>query len=132
MEEAGAGGVLTHAAFVKKYHRHTLWVVLALLFALDIFTTTVCLEQGMFERNALMIPFVDNPLQHGIIKLAAYLLLFAVIEQAVLFIQEERPEKKPFWIKLNFLTLYGLILVTLISLIWLYLMVCINNIQVIS
>mgnify|MGYP001061603971 CR=1 FL=1 len=44
---------------MKKYHRHTLWVVLALLFALDIFTTTVCLEQGMFERNALMIPFVD-------------------------------------------------------------------------
>jgi hypothetical protein len=132
MDEAGCDEVLTHTAFVKNYHRHTLWIVLAFLFALDIFTTTVCLQQGKFEKNSLMIPFVDNPILHGIIKLAAYLLLFIVIEQAVMFIQEEGPEKKPFWIKLNFLTLYGLIIFTMISLIWLYFMVFINNIQVIS
>jgi hypothetical protein len=117
---------------VKKYHRHALWLILGLLFALDIFTTTVSLQLGNFEKNPLMIPFVNNPIIHGFVKITAYIFLFFVIERAVVFIQEKRPENKPFWIKLNFQTLYGLIIFVLIYLIWVYLYVVMSNILVIS
>ena len=119
-------------SYIKKFHRHVLWVILGLLFALDIFTTSMSLHLGNFEKNPFMIPFVDNPLLHGIVKISAYIFLFVVIERAVLFIQERKPEKTPFWIKLNFQTLYGLILFTLIYLIWLYLYIVVNNILTIS
>jgi hypothetical protein len=117
---------------VKKYHRHVLWVILGLLFALDIFTTTISLHLGNFEKNSLMIPFVDNPFLHGIVKIIAYIFLFVVVERAVIFIQERKPEKTPFWIKLNFQTLYGLIIFALIYLIWVYLYVVVSNILIIA
>jgi hypothetical protein len=117
---------------VKKYHRHVLWVILGLLFALDIFTTTISLHLGNFEKNSLMIPFVDNPFLHGIVKIIAYIFLFVVVERAVIFIQERKPEKTPFWIKLNFQTLYGLIIFALIYLIWVYLYVIVSNILIIA
>ena len=122
----------TQYTFVKKYHRHVLWVILGLLFALDIFTTSVSLHLGNLEKNPFMIPFVNNPLLHGIVKMSAYIFLFFVIERAVLFIQERRPENKPFWIKLNFQTLYGIIVFVLVYLIWVYLYVVMRNILVIS
>jgi hypothetical protein len=122
----------TQYTYAKKYHRHVLWVILGLLFALDIFTTSMSLHLGNFEKNPFMIPFVNNPLLHGMIKISAYIFLFFVIERAVLFIQEKRPENKPFWIKLNFQTLYGLIIFVLIYLIWVYLYVVMSNILVIS
>ena len=124
--------IQTQYTFVKKYHRHVLWVILGLLFALDIFTTSVSLHLGNFEKNPFMVPFVNNPLLHGIVKMSAYIFLFFVIERAVVFIQEKRPENKPFWIKLNFQTLYGLIIFVLIYLIWVYLYVVMSNILVIS
>jgi hypothetical protein len=132
MNDTNGNALLTHHTMVKKYHRHILWVILAFLFALDIFTTTLCLQQGYSEKNPIMIPFVSNPLFHGMVKISAYLLLFVVVEKSVVFIQEKQPEKKPFWIKLNFLTLYGLIIFTLIYLIWLYFYVIIGNIIIIS
>jgi len=122
----------TQYIFVKKYHRHVLWVILGLLFALDIFTTSMSLHMGNFEKNPFMIPVVNNPLLHGIVKMTAYIFLFFVIERAVLFIQEKQPENKPFWIKLNFQTLYGLIIFALIYLIWFYLFVVVSNILIIS
>jgi hypothetical protein len=122
----------TQYTYVKKYHRHVLWVILGLLFALDIFTTSMSLHMGNFEKNPFMIPVVNNPLLHGIVKMSAYIFLFFVIEQAVLFIQERRPENKPFWIKLNFQTLYGLILFVLIYLIWVYLYIVVSNILTIA
>jgi hypothetical protein len=122
----------TQFTIVKKYHRHVLWLILGLLFALDIFTTSMSLHLGNFEKNPFMIPFVNNPLLHGIVKMSAYIFLFFVIERAVLFIQERQPENKPFWIKLNFQTLYGLILFVLIYLIWVYVYVVVRNILIIS
>jgi hypothetical protein len=119
-------------AIIKIYHRYVLWVILGSLFALDIFTTTVSLHLGNFEKNPMMAPFVDNPVLHGVIKIIAYLFLFFVIEGAVLFIQEKRPENKPFWIKLNFQTLYWTIIFTMIFLIGAYLYVVLNNIETIS
>ena len=123
---------MTRYTIVKKYHRHALWVILAFLLALDILTTTISLQYGNFEKNPFMIPFVNNPLLHGIVKIGAYIFLFIVVEKAVLFIQEKRPEKNLFWIKLNFQTLYGLIIFALIYLIWLYFYVLIINIRIIS
>ena len=122
----------TQFTIVKKYHRHVLWVILGLLFALDIFTTSMSLHLGNFEKNPFMIPFVNNPLLHGIVKMSAYIFLFFIIERAVLFIQERQPENKPFWIKLNFQTLYGIIVFVLVYLIWVYLYVVMRNILVIS
>jgi hypothetical protein len=132
MSEIKDFGFQTQYTLVKKYHRHVLWLILGLLFALDIFTTSMSLHLGNFEKNPVMIPFVNNPLLHGIVKMSAYIFLFFVIERAVVFIQEKRPENKPFWIKLNFQTLYGLIIFVLIYLIWVYLYVVMSNILVIS
>jgi len=122
----------TQYTIVKKYHRHVLWLILGLLFALDIFTTTMSLHLGYFEKNPLMIPFVNNPLLHGFVKIIAYIFLFVIIERAVIFMQEQKPEKTPFWIKLNFQTLYGLIIFVLIYLIWVYVYVVVSNILIIS
>ena len=122
----------TQFTIVKKYHRHALWLILGLLFALDIFTTSLSLHLGNFEKNPLMTPFVSNPFLHGIVKILAYIFLFFVIEGAVIFIQEKKPEHTPFWIRLNFQTLYGLIIFVLIYLIWLYLYVVVSNILVIA
>jgi hypothetical protein len=122
----------TQYTYVKKYHRHALWVILGLLFALDIFTTSMSLHLGNFEKNPLMIPFVNNPLLHGLVKMSAYIFLFFVIERAVIFIEERKPEKTPFWIRLNFQTLYGLIIFVLIYLIWVYVYVVVSNILIIS
>jgi len=132
MKDTSCNGLVSRYSIVKRYHRHILWVILAFLFALDIFTTTVSLQQGNFEKNPFMIPFVNNPLVHGTVKICAYILLFTIFEKAVLFIQEKRPEKKPFWIKLNFQALYGLIIFALVYLIWLYFYVLVNNILIIS
>jgi hypothetical protein len=132
MSESKNYGFQTQFTVVKKYHRHVLWLILGLLFALDIFTTSMSLHLGNFEKNPLMIPFAGNPALHGIVKLLAYIFLFFVIERAVIFIQERKPEKTPFWIKLNFQTLYGLIIFVLIYLIWVYLYVVMSNILVIS
>ena len=79
-----------------------------------------------------MTPFVSNPFLHGIVKILAYVFLFFVIEGAVIFIQEKKPQHTPFWIRLNFQTLYGLIIFVLIYLIWLYLYVVVSNILVIA
>ena len=132
MSEIKDSGFQTQYTLVKKYHRHVLWLILALLFALDILTTSMSLHLGNFEKNPFMVPFVNNPLLHGIVKMSAYVFLFFVIERAVVFIQEKRPENKHFWIKLNFQTLYGLIIFVLIYLIWVYLYVVMSNILVIS
>ena len=133
MHETGTSGYPAHwLIVVKRYHRHMLWVVLACLFALDIITTTVSLQLGYTEQNPWMIPFVDNPALHGIVKIGAFTLLFLAGQQAVTFIREERTKARPFWIYLNYLTLYGLILFLLFSLIWLYSFVLISNIRVIS
>jgi hypothetical protein len=119
-------------ATIKIYHRYILWIVLGSLFALDIFTTSVSLHLGNIEKNPLMVPFVNNPFLHGFVKIIAYLFLFVAIEGAVLFIQKKRPESKPFWIRMNFQTLYGIIIFILIFLIGAYLYVVTNNIGTIA
>ena len=130
----GGEEITVHTAhsLVKKYHRHVLWIVLGILFGLDILTTSISIYLGNFERNPFMVPFVTNPGLHGMVKIVAYLFLFIVIEGAVLFINEKKPEKTPFWIRLNFQTLYALILFALVYLIWLYVYVVANNIQLIA
>jgi hypothetical protein len=132
MSDIKENKVQTIYTIIKKYHRHVLWVLLGLLFGLDIITTSIDLHLGNFEKNPFMIPFVNNPFLHGIVKIIAYVILFVVVERAVIFIHERKPEKTPFWIKLNFQTLYGLIIFALIYLIWVYLYVVISNILLIS
>jgi hypothetical protein len=118
-------------AVVKKYHRHALWLFLGILFGLDIITTSISLHEGYSEENPLMMPFAQNPLFHGIVKIIVYIILFIVLEKAVIFIHERRPEKAPFLTRLNFELLYGIIIFILVYLIWLYLHVVINNTRLI-
>jgi hypothetical protein len=126
-------GFLSHGSVVlKQYHRPLLWIVLACLFGLDIITTSVSLGLGFHEGNPLMVPFAASPLLHGLVKIGAYLLLFGVIEQAVLFIRDQRPEEKPFFLRMNYTGLYGLILVSMVSLVWLYAAVIVHNIRIIT
>jgi hypothetical protein len=128
----GAKSVSVPLTFIKKYHRHVLWIILGLLFALDILTTSIGLQLGNSEKNPLMIPFVSNPGLHGMVKIAAYVFLFVVVEGAVLFINERNPERTPFWVQLNFQTLYGMIIFVLASLVSLYVFVVVSNIQLIA
>ena len=124
--------VRTARTLVKKYHRHILWIILGILFALDILTTSISIYLGNFEKNPFMVPFVTNPGVHGMVKIMAFLFLFFVVEGAVLFINKKQPEKTPLWIRLNFQTLYALILFALIYLIWLYVYVVANNLRLIA
>ena len=124
--------VRTASALIKKYHRHILWIILGVLFGLDILTTSISLYLGNFEQNPFMVPFVTNPGLHGMVKIVVYFFLFVVIEGAVVFINEKKSEKTPFWGRLNFQTLYALILFALIYLIWVYVYVVANNIWLIS
>ena len=124
--------VRTASALIKKYHRHILWIILGILFALDILTTSISIYLGNFEKNPFMVPFVTNPGVHGMVKIMAFLFLFFVVEGAVLFISKKQPEKTPLWIRLNFQTLYALILFALIYLIWLYVYVVANNLRLIA
>ena len=124
--------VRTARSLVKKYHRHILWIILGFLFALDILTTSISIYLGNFEKNPFMVPFVTNPGVHGMVKIMAFLFLFFVVEGAVLFISKKQPEKTPLWIRLNFQTLYALILFALIYLIWLYVYVVANNLRLIA
>jgi hypothetical protein len=92
----------------------------------------VSLGLGFHEGYPLMVPFAASPLLPGLVKIGAYLLLFGVIEQAVLFIRDQRPEEKPFLLRMNYAGLYGLILVSMVSLVGLYAVVLIHNIRVIA
>ena len=132
MHETGRTEELAPPIRVLRYYRYALWLILAVLFALDIVTTSFSLQQGFFEKNPFMIPFADNPLLHGIVKIGAFIFLVIVIETAVRFIREKRWENEPFWIRVNYVTLYGLILFALVWLIWIYFFVLINNIAIIS
>jgi hypothetical protein len=66
------------------------------------------------------------------VKIGAYLLLFGVIAQAVVFIHRQRPAEKPFPIRINYICLYGVILAKMVSLIWLYTAVLVLSIGVIA
>jgi hypothetical protein len=132
MSEPGPTEDQPHHIQVIRWYRYALWIVLAFLFALDIVTTSVGLQQGYFEKNPFMVPVADNPLLHGIVKIGAFTFLVIVIETAVRFIRDKKPEKEPFWIRVNYVTLYGLILFALLWLIGLYFFVLINNIAILS
>jgi hypothetical protein len=115
-----------------RWYRYALWIVLAFLFATDILTTTYSLQQGSLELNPFMAPVAGDPLLHGIVKIGTFTFLVIVIEKAVGFIRQKKPENEPFWIRVNYLTLYGLILFALVWLIWMYFFVLINNIAILS
>ena len=129
MSELRTGDPPRHI-LVMRYYRYALWIVLAFLFATDILTTTYSLQQGFLELNPLMAPFAADPLVHGLVKIGAFTVLVIVIERAVGFIRQKKPEQEPFWIRVNYLTLYGLILFSLVWLIWLYFFVLINNLAI--
>lgn len=120
-------------AIVKKYHRHVLLGILGLLFVLDIITTTVALQQGSSEQNSFMIPLVQDPVLHLVIKIIIYVCLYFTVERAYqILIKRGTREKKSSFEKMCFQIIYALVLLSLMYLISFYLIVIVNNTLVIS
>jgi len=71
---------MNYVDLVKKYHRYFLWIFIAVLFVLDIISTTIGLQMGLYEQTLFMIPFVENSFYHFLIKLLAFVILFIVLE----------------------------------------------------
>jgi hypothetical protein len=113
---------------LKKYHRQFLWITLGLLFALDIVTSTIGLQKGGIEQNPFMIPFVENPLLHLLVKIIALVFVFILIEGSLKLVCKITSEQQSFWNKLSFQISYGLIILGLVYFNWLFLTIVINNI----
>jgi len=124
-----AEGIIT----VKKYHRSVLLGTLGLLFILDIVTTTVALEQGNSEQNPFMIPFVQDPVLHLVIKVMIYIFLFVAVESAYHVLIRKESRKKRSSREIMFLqTIYALVILALVYLISFYLYVVAQNTLIIS
>jgi len=124
-----AEGIIT----VKKYHRSVLLGTLGLLFILDIVTTTVALEQGNSEQNPFMIPFVQDPVLHLVIKVMIYIFLFVAVESAYHVLIRKESRKKRSSREIMFLhTIYVLVILALVYLISFYLYVVAQNTLIIS
>jgi hypothetical protein len=57
-----------------------LWIVIGILFILDIFTTSVGVKAGATEVNPVMVNIAKYPIAHIIIKLNAYAVLMCSVE----------------------------------------------------
>lgn len=124
-----ADGIIT----VKKYHRYLLLGTLGLLFILDIVTTTVALEQGNSEQNPFMIPLVQDPVLHLVIKGMIYIFLFVAVERAYHVLIRKESRKKRSSREIMYLqTIYALVILALVYLISFYLYVVAQNTLIIS
>jgi hypothetical protein len=115
-------------SLIKNYHRQILWITLGLLFFLDIITTTIGLEKGGFEQTPFMIPFVNNPVLHVIVKFIAFFIAYRLIEPFLRNLNTNITEETSKFNKLCYAITYSVIILALIWLIGLYLSININNI----
>jgi hypothetical protein len=131
---AGLMGILADGIItVKKYHRYLLLGTLGLLFILDIVTTTVALEQGNSEQNPFMIPLVQDPVLHLVIKGMIYIFLFVAVERAYHVLIRKESRKKRSSREIMYLqTIYALVILALVYLISFYLYVVAQNTLIIS
>ena len=68
------------AFILVKNHRRILWIILGLLYLLDIITTLIGVQIGGQEQSPLLIHFVDNPPVLLGIKIFIFFLLFIPLE----------------------------------------------------
>ena len=127
-------GILSEAIIiVKKYHRPILLGSLGLLFVLDIVTTTIALQRGNSEQNPFMIPLVQDPVLHLVIKVIAYIFLFVTVERAYhVLIRIESRKKRSSWERMFLQTIYALVILALLYLISFYVFIVAQNTMIIS
>ncbi len=116
--------IIKFITILKKYCLH-LWIILGLLFILDIITTTKGLQMRAVEKNQFMELFVENPLIHLVIKLV-YLLIIIVGYMIIFELNRKYLKNKKLFE--NFYVLYFFVL---LSLIIYYFIVDIKNILII-
>jgi hypothetical protein len=112
---------------IRKYHRHFLWILLGILFILDIITTTIGIQAGGVELNPHMVDIVKDPVLHTIAKINAYILILAVYEGYLWFIKhithlDERSV-------VAYAICYGTLLIALIWVNLIYTLVIISNVS---
>ena len=114
---------------IEKNHRRILWIILGLLFFLDIITTTIGLQKGGYEQTEFMIPFVQDPFLHFVIKFLAFLLVFGILEGVFILIQQIPFDEKYSLNKVCYYIAYTLVIIGIIGFIWIFLNINANNIS---
>jgi hypothetical protein len=80
-----------------------------------------------------MIPFVQDPVLHLVIKVIAYIFLFITVERAYhVLIRIESRKKRSSWERMFLQTIYALVILALVYLISFYVYVVTQNTIVIS
>lgn len=115
-------------SFVKNYYRQILWMTLGVLFILDIITTAIGLQSGGQEKTSFMIPFVQNPFHHLIIKIIAFCIIWISIEPILNWLNKNVLEEKVPLNKFCYAVTYWIIILGLVYVIWLFLTINLNNI----
>ena len=115
-------------SFVKNYYRQILWITLGLLFILDIITTAIGLQIGGQEKTSFMIPFVQNPFHHLIIKIIAFCIIWTSIEPILNWLNNISLEEKMLFNKLCFAVTYWILILGLVYVIGLFFTINLNNI----
>jgi len=115
-------------SFIERNHRRILWITLGVLFIVDIITTTIGLQKGGYEQTLFMIPFVENPILHLLIKIIAFIFILGVVEGAFNFINRIPFDEKFSLNKLCYFISYALLILGLLEFIWIFLKINVNNI----
>jgi uncharacterized membrane protein len=119
-------------SFLKKYHRLIIWTILGFVFILDIITTTVGLQNGGYETNPVMKPFVGSMLQHSIIKIVAFVFVIIMVEYAIKYLKRRDEEKKSPLHDFYYKIFYILLIFALLYLILFYSITVFKNMIIIG
>jgi hypothetical protein len=65
---------------INNKFRYAFWIILLILFILDIITTKLGLDRGYYEQTPQMINIVPNVGLHVFIKIIAFALLLILLE----------------------------------------------------
>lgn len=115
-------------SYIQNYHCQILWITLGLLFILDIITTTIGLQKGGYEQTHFMIPFVNDPNQHFLIKLIAFCIIYIPIDLFLKHLHKKIMDETSQLNKACYAITYSIIIVVLIWYILLLLSINIGNI----
>ena len=114
--------------FLKDYHRLILWITLGVLFFFDVLTTAIGLQKGGFEQTLFMIPYVENPFHHLLLKILAFCIICIPIELFLKWLIKKSAKEEGTIEKYFYAISYWMIILALIYVIWLFFIINANNI----
>lgn len=109
---------------IRRYHRPFLWALLALLFVMDIITTTIGVKAGGVELNPHMAAIATDPIAQLISKLNAFALIMCIIEAYILVLKKIRLKPKS---ELGYRIGYSTVILTMCGITMFYTVVVISN-----